>query len=262
MKRGITGWMILLGMGILGLWGSPARGQHPGEFAPADSLSRPVPIREWETTLLTEDGLHIRATVYRREYLPQAVPAVVLIHQGGGDRRQWRRFARRLARLGYLALAYDVRGHGESDRVSNLHAVFNDPSQAPRDLAAVLEYLRRRPEVNHLRVAVVGASIGGNLAALATSELKVKTAVAISPRAPAVFRLAGKKRLHLRSVFYISSIGDQQGRRAVWAKELYQQTAGPRAIELVEHSDSHGMEILRQNPRIEQKIVRWLQETL
>lgn len=43
-----------------------------------------------------------------------AGPPVLLLHAGGETRAVWRRVMQTLAKRGYLAEAYDQRGHGES----------------------------------------------------------------------------------------------------------------------------------------------------
>ena len=40
---------------------------------------------------------------------------VVLMHGGGQPRHSWARTFKTLANLGYRTIAYDARGHGESD---------------------------------------------------------------------------------------------------------------------------------------------------
>ena len=42
-------------------------------------------------------------------------PTVILGHGGGQTRHSWDRCEDQLARAGYLAINYDLRGHGDSD---------------------------------------------------------------------------------------------------------------------------------------------------
>ena len=90
----------------------------------------------------------------------------------------------------------------------------------------------------------------------------IKTAVAISAKTSAVVHLAGKRALNLRSVFYIASEGDQGGKRAEWALELFEKTASPKKIEIVKHHSGHGVTILQESPEVWEKILTWLEETL
>jgi len=214
-----------------------------------------------DITLTTDDGVAIRATVSSPEY-SRPVPAVVLIHQGGSSRKEWVGIVPRLVERGYLVVAYDIRGHGESDAVDSIWSLFNDPDQAPRDLRAVLRFLASRPDVDKERIAVVGASIGANLAAMASSEMNVATAVAISGKTSAVYNLAGKQALDMKSVFYIASAGDQGGKRAQWAQELYQRTGEPRRLEIVAQSNRHGVGVFDDSPATLAAMLSWLDQTL
>jgi len=199
--------------------------------------------RSMELSLVTDDVVTIKATVWIPSGAETALPGKLLAAQ-------------------YVVLAYDVRGHGESDPVESISQLFDDPNLAPNDLVAALGYLRVLKGVDADRIAVVGASIGANLAAVASSEMDIKTAVAISGKTSAVHNLAGKESLSLNSVFYISSAGDQGGRRAEWAQEMYEQTEGPRAVEIVEGSSAHGVSIFADDSELEAKILAWLENQL
>lgn len=215
-----------------------------------------------DITLTTTDDVMIRATLSKPENSSGALAAIVLIHQGGSNRTEWASITETLVEQGYIVLAYDVRGHGDSDRVDSIRKLFNDPDLAPRDLQAALGYLREQSDVNNERLAVVGASIGANLAALASSEMDIKTAVAISGKTSAIYNLSGKDSLAMQSVFYIASAGDQQGKRAQWAVELFEQTAEPHQVKIVENSNEHGVGIFEDSPETLAQMLKWLSSTL
>ncbi len=82
-------------------------------------------------------------------------PPVVLAHGGGQTRHSWGSTAETLASHGWQAIAYDHRGHGESDRSPTADYRLQRFSD---DLLALSGGLDARP-------VVVGASLGG-LAAL------------------------------------------------------------------------------------------------
>lgn len=95
-------------------------------------------------------------------YGDAAAPLVVLMHGGGQTRHSWRRTAQALARRGYHALAFDHRGHGESDWVPSGHYELVDFSN---DLKAVIDQLG---SPHH--PVLVGASLGGLTAMNATGS--------------------------------------------------------------------------------------------
>ncbi len=218
-----------------------------------------------EVTLRTKDDFTIKATLTRPE-ADGKLPAVVLIHQGGSDRTEWNAFVPRLTEQGYVTLAYDVRGHGQSDSVKNIYVLFNDPAQAPLDLEAALDYLRSLEFVNPKKIAIVGSSIGANLACVAAGRAayRIKTAVAISGKTQAVRDLAGalpRDDFRMNSVFYISSM-ESGGQRAKWAREMYEQTTGPRQLAIIEKSRAHGVSIFKDEPKLVDQILKWLRDRL
>ena len=208
----------------------------------------------------TSDHFNIVASLGVPETRSQSLPAVIFIHQGGSNRREWESVARRAFREGWVTLAYDIRGHGDSSgRWSN--AWYDDPKNAPNDLTAAIEYLKTIEAVNAERIGVVGASVGGNLACVASALYGVKSAVAISHKTSAVFNLAGEETLEFRSIYHMSSESDQGGQRARWATELFEQTAEPRKLEIAKGS-GHGVSIFRRDASIPDRIIQWLRETL
>jgi pimeloyl-ACP methyl ester carboxylesterase len=83
----------------------------------------------------------------------------VLLHGGGQTRHAWRHTARTLAQAGFQALAYDARGHGDSDWVADGH--YGEAAMAD-DLACMLR------AAGLARPVLIGASMGGITGLVAT----------------------------------------------------------------------------------------------
>ena len=213
----------------------------------------------------TKDGIKIAANL---SYINsnQKTPAIIFIHQGGSDKSEWvsSRLFEEVVKKGFVALAIDIRGHGDSGGKARYPEIFNDPDQAPYDVLGALSYLRTLNFVDTSRIAVVGSSIGSNLACVASgkSGYNIKTAVAISGKTEAVFNLAGGKTgLKFKSIYHISSRADGGGNRAKWATELYDLTNEPRKFEIIDGS-AHGVEIFKNDTTLEHRIFEWLVDTL
>jgi len=118
--------------------------------------------------LITEDGIRLKATVYEADG-----PGVVLLHMLDKNRHDWDAFGRQLQSLGYHVVSVDLRGHGESDLTWKDFSPkeFND---MVLDAKAAQQYLGKD-------VAVIGASIGANIALNFASDDSVKTVVLMSP---------------------------------------------------------------------------------
>ena len=138
-------------------------------------MSRPSdPFAPRALSFTGADGLTLRADA-RGD--PGALP-VVFLHGGGQTRHAWGGSAEALARDGRLAIALDLRGHGESDWATGATPYRLERFAA--DLRAVISQLDRRP-------ALVGASLGGLTSLLAVGEAEVPIATAavlvdIAPR--------------------------------------------------------------------------------
>ena len=115
-----------------------------------------------ETTIETESGLQLEATVYEpaESSAEEPAPAVLLIHGYTGERGTMAGFATELADRGYVAVAVDQPGHGGSDPPA-----FADDWGGPASLDAV----RGMETVDPDRIALVGHSMGG-FASLAAAE--------------------------------------------------------------------------------------------
>jgi len=138
-------------------------------------MSRPSdPFAPRALSFTGADGLTLRADARG----DPGAPPVVFLHGGGQTRHAWGGSAEALARDGRLAIALDLRGHGESDWATGATPYRLERFAA--DLRAVISQLDRRP-------ALVGASLGGLTSLLAVGEAEVPIATAavlvdIAPR--------------------------------------------------------------------------------
>ena len=225
-------------------------------FAPLLAHASPV-------TFETEDGVKISADIAFPETVSEPVPAVIFIHQGGSDKSEWTQtdLYAQIVQQGMVALAYDVRGHGQSEGRGG-RSLFDDPERAPKDLQAALQFLAGQEHVDASRIAIVGSSIGANLALVGLSkpELEVKTAIAISGKTSAWINLAGGAEAATTpsSIYLIAAEHEQDGLRAVWAQEIYDASADPRQVEIVPGAHQHGTGIIASRPDLQQRILNWL----
>ena len=99
------------------------------------------------TSMKGADGLALAAEITGE---PGAIP-VLLAHGGGQTRRAWKRVTSDLADAGFRAIAFDMRGHGDS---AWSEAGAYEMLDFATDLVAIAAKMGRKP-------AVVGASLGG-----------------------------------------------------------------------------------------------------
>lgn len=121
------------------------------------------------------DELKLVGTLYTPGDTPSPWPGVILLHMLWGDRSSWEDFAIKLTDAGYAVLAVDMRGHGDTGGEV-------DWDLAGNDLQQVWNYLGARPDIDGDRMAVLGASIGANMALVTGADKSnARTVVLLSP---------------------------------------------------------------------------------
>ena len=104
--------------------------------------------------------------------LREAAPVVIVCHGAGSWKKDLEELCQCLAEAGYVALAMDMSGHGESEGPR----WYLDMPQWRRDISAAVEFIERHPDIDGARIAVWGFSSGGTAmyeAALKDSRIKV-----------------------------------------------------------------------------------------
>jgi non-heme chloroperoxidase len=105
-------------------------------------------------------------------------PLVLLQHGGGQTRHAWKGAGQTLGAAGYHAIAFDARGHGDSDWAPD--GVYGQDAQVA-DLECLIEALGGK------RPVLVGASMGGGTSLVAVGEDHVDaTALVLVDIAPKV----------------------------------------------------------------------------
>lgn len=218
------------------------------EPPPAEAVAEPILSKE---TIPGVDQLEIQVT-YRAESGSSPRPGVILLHMLNSNRQIWEEngFAETLYQNGFAVLSVDMRGHGETG--SSM-----DWELAREDLKLVWADFVGRPEVDGQRTAVIGGSIGSNMALiLAADQPEIQTAVLLSPgldyrgvqTEPAL-------RAYARNVMIVAMTGDS------YAAESSQTLAEikPEQVELlIEEGNWHGTSMLERFPDLEERILEWL----
>lgn len=113
-------------------------------------------------------------------------PLVMLQHGGGQTRHAWKGAGESLGAAGYHAVAFDARGHGDSDWAPD--GVYGQDIMV-EDLCRLVDLLGGR------RPALVGASMGGGTSLVAVGEDRVDaTALVLVDIAPRI-DLGGVKKI-------------------------------------------------------------------
>lgn len=125
-------------------------------------------------------------TIVGELHIPEGVsalepgPAVVITGAWFTVKEQMpTRYAQELARRGYVALAFDFRGFGESGGAVRQRET---PATKIEDIVAVAAFLKAQPEVDAARVAGLGiCASSGCMVAAATRTVDLKSVALVAP---------------------------------------------------------------------------------
>ena len=226
-----------------------------------EATAVPRPADPYRVTLATDDGVSLAATWRPVPGQPDA-PAVLLIHDFSRDRRQWEPLAADFLARGLATLAIDLRAHGESLRKAGTAAPLHlsptlqtRPNAFPRDVEAACKWLREKTP----KVGVMGLSLGGNLAVLATASAWADTAVVVSANIAKLGLLAGGRPTKPRATLVLAS--DRDPGRADSAKVLDATGEAPKRT-TVYSGASHSLGLLNDHADAKEAALAWLAERL
>jgi alpha-beta hydrolase superfamily lysophospholipase len=144
-----------------------------------------------QVSFLTDDKVLIVGTYYSSSPSNKnaSAHAIILLHMLGHDRNDWNPFASTLSNnsFGYAVLSIDLRGHGESLNQNGKAISFqsftpNDFNKMVLDVKAAKQFLVTQKGINPNDIAIVGASIGANVALnYAASDPSISGVVLLSP---------------------------------------------------------------------------------
>lgn len=229
--RAVLGTLVLLAVAVPGL-----------------AAGRPV-------TFPSLDGVPIAGQIYEAATRP--APGVVLVHMLARSKADWDEVAGQLEEAGITALAIDLRGHGSSGgSASSL------PDMA-KDVRAAVQWLSSRPGVRPDAVGVAGASLGANLAIVASVDLPLVRAIAaVSPSLDYRGIRVGPetmRRLGDRWVWLGASAEDPYAARTL--HELTVDGAGRRE-QAQSPAVAHGTMLLAADKSLARALVDWLRQRL
>jgi len=135
-------------------------------------------VQERDAVIMSE-GARLHAVLYAPESVPPPLPTIILSHGWGGTAALLRPQALDFARAGYLVIAFDYRGWGNSEGrlirppaasggnssntgISELREVV-DPLDQAMDIQNVIHWAMGEPGVDKTRLGLWGTSFSGGL---------------------------------------------------------------------------------------------------
>ncbi len=232
--------------------GSQPAGTPPAA-TPGGSAARPTPRPPQTLTFTATDGVELAASYYApaiaQPVAGQRAPGVLLLHMLGRARGDWDAFARALQANGMAALAVDLRGHGESGGTE-------DWENSPGDVRTAWDFMVAQDDVDFERSAMVGASIGANLALIVgANNPDVAAVIALSP---------GLDYHNLKPAGLLGNFGERPvlivaSQDDAYAYQSAQQMAPALAAgESFYYTNAGHGTAMFANPDLEQRLIAWL----
>ena len=204
-------------------------------------------------------------------------PAILLLHDIGGDHTQWNGYLDILERAGINSvLAIDLRGHGDSDLRVTPGSVTPDSQKVNwrdfsegdfadlvGDFQVAWDYLRTARATDSTRMAVMGSVAGANYAAVFSADNpEVRSLVLLSPGV--VYRgvesLKAIQAYGQRPVLFAASKEDRYS--AGSCRTLKENSDGrPAHLEILEGS-GRGVDLIDYNPGFKHFLSDWFRSTL
>ncbi len=200
---------------------------------------------------------------------PTTLGAVILLHMMPATRQSWAPFQRVLAERGLASLAIDLRGHGEStkaDGVTLAYQKFTDQQhiQSLNDVRAAYEWIRAK-KIEPARIALVGASIGANLALqFLAEEPQIIAAALLSPGINyhgVTAADAAEKILPHQGVWMGASRGDDEESVAA-VQQLEPLLAVEQQVTKIVDNHGHGTAMFDADPALMAEVADWLRERI
>ena len=216
---------------------------------PASAAGRPVALH-------ASDGTPLSAMLYETGLQP--APAVVLVHMLTRSHADWASFAEQLQQAGFVVLALDLRGHGDS---GGRYDPAGDLGVMQQDVQAAVTLLQARSDVSRGRIGIAGASIGANLAVLvAAADPSVRSLALLSPGLEyrGVKCEAAMRKYVPRPALLVAASNDPYALRSV--KQLAATGTGNELLS--NEAAGHGTVMLARDPGLAPRLVDWFKKTL
>ena len=136
-----------------------------------------------KVTFSAEDGLKITADLYETD---PGNPYILLFHQAGYSRGEYRQIANKILKFGYNCLAVDLRAGGEVNYIQNHTALLAvqqgysvDYLSSQKDIEAAIKWVKERSKKP---IVLFGSSFSASLSLLvAKNNPDIKAVIVFSP---------------------------------------------------------------------------------
>jgi len=209
-----------------------------------------------KVNLTTTDGANIVGSYVQAQNPKNTV--VLLLHQLRRDKSIWNVLIEKLSTAGFSSLAIDFRGHGESGEGHWEDFTEEDFKAMIKDVEAAGKYLRERhPTAN---IAVVGSSIGANMALNYAANNNVSSVVLLSPGQDYHGITTEGSASGFSKPLFMTASSDDANESVEAVQRISSLVTTPQdLLKIVTYTDAgHGVDMFSKHPDLQDQIVKWL----
>ncbi len=215
-------------------------------------------------TFVTDDGVELVGDFYT--CAQACTGAALLLHMMPRTRGSWKPLAEKLEAAGVSVLAIDQRGHGESIHTTLGRTLdyetFSDSQQQGKilDVDAAIHWLQSEKKISIGSVAIVGASIGANLAIrYAADHHQITHIVAVAPGINYRGVITDDAMTKLSASQSVLMIGAHDDDRDAYQSIETLMTIGPaKKQKVIFKSGGHGTALFETHPEVIDRIVAFV----
>jgi dienelactone hydrolase len=209
--------------------------------------------------LQTFDLVKLKASFEMPRGVPAPIPAVLLLHGYGEDRKVWQGFKAQLLERGWAVMSLDLRGHGDS-KTKNQRPITASPEwrsnshEFPQDIDPALDWLKKQARLDSRKIVIVGYDVGANLALVSSGKfVEVRSVVAVKPNLQEALAMAGSAQdFHPKSALVFTGNAAEGTEIAGYLKEPFRQ---------VTLTGTGGTAQLFESKALVDTVFQWLKET-
>jgi pimeloyl-ACP methyl ester carboxylesterase len=207
----------------------------------------------------TFDLVKLKASFEMPSGVPAPIPAVLLLHGYGENRKVWEAFRKQFLDRGWAVMSLDLRGHGDSTS-KNQKTIQpgtdwrTNPREFPLDIDPALDWLKKQARLNSRKIVIVGYDVGANLALVSSGKFnEVRTIVAVNPSLKESLELAGSAQdFRPHSVLVVTASQSDADAIKTYVKD---------PVRVLTQPVSGGTAQVFQGKALTDAIFQWLKET-
>ena len=219
------------------------------------SPTKTLPKDPMEVSLLTSDGIALKANYYPSLNSDSKNKLLILLHGAYEDSTSWNGFRKTAQEAGFAVFTMDFRGHGQSDGEKTFDASMDN------DVEAALDWLHTSLDVSEQQIALIGESLGANLALRAGARHPgIPTVILLSP-GMSLWDIRIKEAIvdyGSRPLLMVAA--EEDGYPAETVRQLDELAQGTHKLLLLP-GGQHGAEMIDTQSNLANLMLTWLQET-